>query len=71
MGTILPEKEEAVRIVLRLEGKRLKKGKKLTQTEYDAFKAAIKEVVKTYGAKIEEAEYVILEKKPRKKMSGK
>ncbi len=71
MGTILPEEGEAVRIVLRLEGKRLKQGKKLTQKEYTAYRAEIKKIVEKYGAKIEEYEYVTLEKKPRKKMSGK
>jgi hypothetical protein len=68
MGMMKPEVGEFVRLVLELKGT-----KKLTQKDYEAYKAEIKRIAAAHGAKITEGEHVRIkdrvvgDKKPTKK----
>lgn len=62
MGMFAPELGEKHRLVLELTGH-----KKLTQKQYEAYKAAIAKIAKKHGAKIIIGEHVIVKKKRPKK----
>jgi hypothetical protein len=58
MGMFAPELGETHRLVLELKGH-----KKLTQKQYEAYKAAVTKVAKKHGAVVVTAEHVIAKKK--------